>query len=100
MANGVIISQPVIKVIHFTHSTSVNISGNADSVITIDTFAKPTGFEPIGVLMVTSGQIQMEVVEFDGNSGKIKIKNYSSSARVVIPEMTVAFAPSNIVQTS
>lgn len=100
MPNGIKVNEPLYKVIKFVHSTSVSISGNADSVITIDTYAKPTGFEPIGVLMVTSGQIQMEVVEFDGNSGKIKIKNYSSSARVVIPEMTVAFVPSIMVQTS
>lgn len=98
--NGVIIpSSGSIKVVNFVNSTTPTIAAYGDATYTIDTFSIPSGYTPLACLKVSAGQIQMEVTEFNAQTGAIKIHNYGSSNRACAPEMTVAFIKSSEILT-
>ena len=75
----------------FSLSAVQNVAGNTSATITIDTYAEPTGYTPLGIVGFESGNTYGAVEAVYLSSHSIRIHNLWTNAKDFQPSITVAF---------
>lgn len=78
----------------FERSTAVSITANGYLGIYIDTYVCPSGYMPIGVSLLETGNTNITIEYYDVTTSRaiLRVHNTTASARNAIPKMTVTFA--------
>lgn len=79
----------------FKHSQAISIASTSSQTITIDTYARPSGYYPLALLMVDSGNTHVVLEKFDISENSYRFYNPWNETRIVQPEITILFSNKN-----
>lgn len=79
----------------FTHSQAISIASTSSQTIAIDTYVRPSGYYPLALLMVDSGNTHVVLEKFDISENSYRFYNPWNETRIVQPKITILFSNKN-----